>query len=108
MPATEITEKEHRQFLQQNTDFEVRSLDAAVNESELAHPWWYNVKYALAGVWFGIVLVKSEVISWFCIQEMFHFQSFHMYGTIGAAVATGIIAVLIIKKSKLKTIHGEP
>ncbi len=108
MRLTEITEKEHRQFLQQNTDFEVRSLDAAVNESQLAHPWWYNVKYAVAGTWFGIVLVKSEVISWFRIQEMFHLQSFHMYGTIGTAVATGIIAVLIIKQRKLKTIHGEP
>ena len=108
MAAKEITEKQHRQFLQQNTDFEVRSLDAAVNESELAHPWWYNIKYALAGVWFGIVLVKSEVVSWFRIQEMFHLQSFHMYGTIGTAVLTGIIAVWIIKRFKLKTIHGEP
>lgn len=92
-----------------NTDFEVRSLDSVcINTSELQHPWWYNLKYAAAGILFGIILVKSEVISWFRIQEMFRFQSFHMYGVIGAAVVTGIIAVWLIKKFRIKTIHGEP
>jgi uncharacterized membrane protein YedE/YeeE len=92
-----------------NTDFETRSLDnACVNESSLSHPWWYNIKYAIAGIFFGIVMVKSEVISWFRIQEMFRLQSFHMYGVIGSAVVTGIISVWLIKKFKLKTIHGEP
>ncbi len=109
MISTEITEKEHRQFLQEDTDFEVRSLDTAcINESELAHPWWYNIKYCMAGIWFGILLVKSEVISWFRIQEMFRLQSFHMYGVIGSAVVVGIVSVWIIKKFSLKTIHGEP
>ena len=108
MPAKEITEKEHRQFLQENTDFEVRSLDAAVNESELTHPWWYNIKYLVAGSWFGILLVKSEVISWFRIQEMFRLQSFHMYGVIGSAVVTGIISIWIIKRFNIKTMYGEP
>ncbi|MFT3932371.1 MAG: YeeE/YedE thiosulfate transporter family protein [Chitinophagaceae bacterium] len=92
-----------------NTDFETRSLDTAcINESSLYHPWWYNIKYAVAGILFGIVLIKSEVISWFRIQEMFRLQSFHMYGVIGSAVVTGIISVWLIKKLKLKTIHGEP
>lgn len=92
-----------------NTDFEVRSLDtASFNESELQHPWWYNFKYSLTGVLFGIILIKSEVVSWFRIQEMFHLQSFHMYGVIGSAVVTGIISVALIKRFKLKTIHGEP
>jgi uncharacterized membrane protein YedE/YeeE len=91
-----------------NTDFEVRSLDSmCVNESQLRHPWWYNFKYLLAGVLFGIILIKSEVVSWFRIQEMFRLQSFHMYGVIGSAVVTGIISVWIIKKFKVKTIHGE-
>jgi hypothetical protein len=64
-------EKAHQDFLLQNTDFEVRSLDTiSVNESELKHPWWYNFKYAIAGLLFGIFLVKAEVISWFRIQEM--------------------------------------
>lgn len=92
-----------------NTDFEVRSLDSVcINTSELKHPWWYNLKYLCAGTIFGILLVKSEVISWFRIQEMFHFQSFHMYGIIGSAVVTGMISVWLIKKFHVKTIHGEP
>ena len=104
-----IQEKKHHEFLTENTDFEVRSLDAVCfNESELKHPWWYNLKYAIAGMLFGIILVKAEVISWFRIQEMFRLQSFHMFGVIGSAVAVGVISVLIIKKFKIKTIYNEP
>ncbi len=92
-----------------NTDFEVRSLDTlGFNESELQHSWWHNIKYLFAGLLFGIILVKAEVISWFRIQEMFRLQSFHMYGVIGSAVATGVISILLIKCFKLKTIYGEP
>ena len=91
------------------TDFEVRSLDTmCVNESKQQHPWWYNFKYAVVGLIFGIVFVKAEVISWFRIQEMFRLQSFHMYGVIGTAVVVGMISVALIKKFKVKTIHGEP
>ncbi len=91
-----------------NTDFEVRSLDTtSINESFLQHPWWYNIKYLVTGILFGIILVKSEVISWFRIQEMFRLESFHMYGVIGSAVVTGIISILIIKKFNIKTIYGE-
>lgn len=91
-----------------NTDFEVRSLDTlCLNESQLHHPWWYNFKYLAAGILFGIVLVKSQVISWFRIQEMFRLQSFHMYGVIGSAVAVGMLSVWLIKKFQVKTIHGE-
>ena len=56
---------------------------------------------------FGIVLVKSQVISWFRIQEMFRLQSFHMYGVIGSAIATGMISILIIKKFRIRTVEGE-
>jgi uncharacterized protein len=102
-------EKKHHRFLSASTDFEVRSLDAVgYNESELKHPGWYNLKYLLAGLLFGVILVKSEVISWFRIQEMFRLQSFHMYGVIGSAVVVGIISVWLIKKFKIKTIYGEP
>lgn len=94
--------------IETNTDFEVRSLDAmCFNESTLKHPWWYNLKYLFTGILFGIILVKSEVISWFRIQEMFRLESFHMYGVIGSAVVTGIISVFIIKKFNIKTIYGE-
>lgn len=93
--------------LTDNTDFEVRSLDSSFNESALVHPWWYNFKYLAIGVLFGVILVKSEVISWYRIQEMFRLQSFHMYGVIGSAVVTGILSVWLIKKFKAKTIYGE-
>lgn len=65
------------------------------------------IKFLLAGVLFGIVLTKSEVISWFRIQEMFRFQSFHMYGIIGSAVVLGAIIVFLIKKTKMRSIEGE-
>ncbi|WPV65566.1 MULTISPECIES: DUF6691 family protein [unclassified Chitinophaga] len=66
-----------------------------------------NIKYTFAGMLFGIVLVKSQVLSWFRIQEMFHLQSFHMYGVIGSAVVTGLLSVTIIKKFKIRTFGGE-
>jgi len=91
-----------------NTDFEVRSLDTVyADKSEQDAKWYHQLKYLIAGVIFGIILVKSEVISWFRIQEMFRLQSFHMYGVIGSAVVVGIISVWLIKKLKIKTIHGE-
>ena len=89
-------------------DFEVRSLDTmCVNESHIQHPWWYNFKYTLVGIIFGIVFVKAEIISWFRIHEMFRLQSFHMYGVIGTAVVVGALSVFLIKKFQVKTIHGE-
>lgn len=66
-----------------------------------------NIKYLIVGTIFGIVFVKAEIISWFRIQEMFRFQSFHMYGVIGTAVVVGMISVFIIKKFKIKTLSGE-
>lgn len=97
-----------KQFKETNTDFEVRSLDTvSFNESLLQHPAWYNVKYGVAGILFGIILIKSEVISWFRIQEMFRLQSFHMYGVIGSAVAVGALSIWLIKKFNVKTIYGE-
>jgi uncharacterized membrane protein YedE/YeeE len=91
-----------------NTDFEVRSLDAiCVNEELVQTPSWHNLKYLAFGMLFGIILIKSEVISWFRIQEMFRLQSFHMFGVIGSAVVVGAISVFLIKKFKIKTIHGE-
>ncbi len=91
-----------------NTDFEVRSLDAmCVNEEQVNTPAWHNLKYLFFGLLFGIVLIKSEVVSWYRIQEMFRLQSFHMFGVIGSAVVVGAISVFIIKKFKIKTINGE-
>lgn len=66
-----------------------------------------NLKYLFIGMLFGIILVKSEVISWFRIQEMFRLESFHMYGVIGSAVITGILGVLLIRKLGIRTLSGE-
>jgi hypothetical protein len=64
------------------------------------------LKFLLVGIFFGIVLVKSEAVSWYRIYEMFKFQSFHMYGIIGSAVILGALSVWFLKKSKLKSIEG--
>ena len=92
----------------ESKEFQDRALDTmCVNESELNHPWWYNLKYLAVGILFGIIFVKAEIISWFRIQEMFRLQSFHMFGVIDSAVFVGKISVLIIKKFNIKTIYGE-
>jgi hypothetical protein len=65
------------------------------------------IKYLLTGILFGIIMTKSEAISWFRIQEMFRFQSFHMYGIIGTAVILGAIMIYFIKKSKLRNLFGD-
>jgi uncharacterized membrane protein YedE/YeeE len=66
------------------------------------------IKFLILGTIFGIVMAKSEAFSWFRIQEMFRFQSFHMYGIIGTAVTLGVFGVAIIKKYKLRDIKGNP
>lgn len=63
-------------------------------------------KFLFVGIIFGIILVKSEAVSWYRIYEMFRFESFHMYGIIGTAVGTGIILLLISKQFKIKNIDG--
>lgn len=65
------------------------------------------LKYLLVGIFFGIVLVKSEAVSWYRIFEMFKFQSFHMYGIIGSAVGLGVLFIWLIKKYNIKNIKGE-
>lgn len=66
-----------------------------------------NIKYLITGIVFGIVFVKAEIISWYRIQEMFRFHSFHMYGVIGTAVIVGAISVWAIKRFGIKTMQGE-
>jgi hypothetical protein len=64
------------------------------------------IKYLFVGFFFGIVLTKSEAVSWYRIYEMFHFQSFHMYGIIMTAIITGVIGIQIIKRKNLNDING--
>ena len=65
------------------------------------------VPFFVVGIFFGIVLTKSEVISWYRIYEMFHFNAFHLYGVIGSAVVVGIIGTAIIKRRHLKSATGD-
>ena len=67
-----------------------------------------NTHYLAFGILFGFFLTKSEVISWFRIQEMFRFQSFHMYGVIFSAIIVGFISLRILRGLKIKTMEGEP
>jgi uncharacterized membrane protein YedE/YeeE len=66
------------------------------------------LKYLVLGTLFGIILTKSQVISWFRIQEMFRFQAFHMYGVIGSAIVVGMLSIQLIKRNRLKSLDGEP
>ena len=100
--AFEIPSKEN------NTDVEVPlSRDSELPAHSKAKSVTINLPYFFSGIFFGIILVKSEVISWFRIQEMFRLQSFHMYGVLGSAIVVGIVSIWIIKKFDIKTIHGE-
>ena len=89
----------------ENDEFELK--ETCINNSDIKKHWTSNLVYALIGMFFGIVFVKAEIVSWFRIQEMFRFDSFHMYGVIGTAVVVGVISVFLIKKFNLKTMDGE-
>lgn len=65
------------------------------------------LKYLAVGILFGVILTKSELISWFRIYEMFRFQSFHMYGVIGSAVVVGIILIQLVKRNQMKSMYGD-
>lgn len=63
--------------------------------------------YLPLGCLFGIVLIKSEVVSWFRIQEMFRFESFHMYGIIMSAIATAALSIVLLERTGVRTLAGE-
>lgn len=66
-----------------------------------------NIKYTLLGIVFGLALTKCEAISWYRIQEMFRFESFHMFGIFMTAIPTGALGLFLIRKSKMKTLAGD-
>lgn len=65
------------------------------------------IGFLFIGIFFGIVMFKSEAASWFRIYEMFQFESFHMYGIMGSALVLGVLGIQIIKKKKVKDFNGE-
>lgn len=94
-------------YTQRHNDFSIPFSNPGEQQTKKKKNFIYNLKFLIVGLFFGILLVKSEVISWFRIQEMFRLQSFHMYGVIGSAVITGIISIWLIKRFRIKTINGE-
>ncbi len=93
--------------MSKHTDNLEQTGTACVNQSEVQKPWYSNIKFAVVGMVFGIVFVKAEIVSWFRIQEMFRFDSFHMYGVIGTAIAVGMISLQLLKRMKIKSMDGE-
>ncbi len=67
-----------------------------------------NFRYLVMGTLFGTILYKSEIISWFRIQEMFRFHSFHMYGVMGSAVAVGALSIFLLKRFNAKALSARP
>jgi len=64
-------------------------------------------RYIFVGILLGITLYKAEAVSWFRIYEMFHFQSFHMYGIIFSAIIAGMGIVQLIKRTHMKSTEGQ-
>jgi uncharacterized membrane protein YedE/YeeE len=62
--------------------------------------------YVSAGILLGIVFVKSEVLSWYRIQEMFRFQSLHMYLVIASALVVAALSVQMLQRLGIRTLDG--
>lgn len=67
----------------------------------------HSLNVLLIGMVFGIVLTKSEVISWFRIQSMFRFEEAHVYLVMASAIAVGALSLLLLKRFQLKSLQGE-
>lgn len=78
-----------------------------IAETKITPPRGNIAKYVFAGAWFGVALMKGEIVSWYRLQEMFRFESFHMYGVIGSAVAVGALSLAIIRRLGIKSAEGE-
>lgn len=102
-----IEEQVRRKALNRDSELSLPDEDVESGEIE-GSPAGGNLKYLLAGIFFGILLIKSEVVSWFRIQEMFRLQSFHMYGIMGMAVLVGVVSTFLLKKWKIKTFNNQP
>jgi uncharacterized protein len=88
----------------QDTDIEINTDPCADPSATSPLPFSLALTFLIAGIYFGVLLTKAQVISWIRIQEMFHFQSFHMYGVIGLAIITGAIGVQVLRYSGVRSI----
>lgn len=95
-------------------DFECQDTDQVTPDGRSAGAGEGGVRlgallgYFAIGAFLGVLFMMSEVASWYRIQEMFRFQSFHMYGIIGSAVVVAGLSVQLIKRFDLRTMNGEP
>ncbi len=60
------------------------------------------------GIYFGVVLTKSEVVRWQRVHDMFLFREAHMYLIISVGIVVALISMLIIKRFKFKMLDGSP
>ncbi len=81
--------------------------ESSLRNQEPGYAVWEVGAYLLLGTFFGILLIKSEVVSWFRIQEMFRFQSFFMYGVLGSAVATTALILRLVYALGRRSLTGE-
>ena len=68
--------------------------------AEISEALW---PYLMLGIFLGIVFTRAELVSWFRIQEMFRFQSFHMYGIMGSAMAVGAAGIALSQQWHSRT-----
>jgi uncharacterized membrane protein YedE/YeeE len=66
-----------------------------------------NLPYLLIGIVFGLALTKGEAISWYRMHEMFHFQSFHMYGIFMTAVPVAALSIFLLRRLQVRAKTGE-
>ena len=86
------------------TDIEINTDPCADPSATKPLPFSLAFTFLIAGIYFGVLLTKAQVISWIRIQEMFHFQSFHMYGVIGSAIITGAIGVQLLRYRRIRSV----
>ena len=86
------------------TDIEINTDPCADPSATKPLPFSLAFTFLIAGIYFGVLLTKAQVISWIRIQEIFHFQSFHMYGVIGSAIITGAIGVQLLRYRRIRSV----
>jgi uncharacterized membrane protein YedE/YeeE len=66
------------------------------------------LKFLLLGTYFGIVLTKAQVVSWYKIRDMFFFREPDLYLIIGSAVLVGMASLALIRRFRLRPVGGGP
>jgi len=87
-----------------DTDIEINTDPCADPSATTPLSFSLALTFLIAGIYFGVLLTKAQVISWIRIQEMFHFQSFHMFGVIGSAIITGAIGVQLLRYRRIRSV----